>query len=195
MVQSEVKLEFVRRYCTPRNGWRVFVDIDRLGEGRTEVESNADVRKRQAAMAETAGIVRTALEELGVTVGTVPDGLDDWYEKVGLWRHPGDRDIVAFHRASKTFLVAEVIGQFPAQPEQRLGKAIGEIIAARTIWSLRSWNHPCLLVVHGDDMAGHLAKANALARIGVSGLALARDEADDRWLFGEPLAVVKRDAT
>jgi hypothetical protein len=28
MFQPEVKLEFIRRYCQPTNGWEIFVDID-----------------------------------------------------------------------------------------------------------------------------------------------------------------------
>jgi hypothetical protein len=42
-------------------------------------------------------------------------------------------------------------------------------------------------VVYDDRIADHLKRAHALAKLGISGLALANDARDDRWLFGQRL--------
>jgi hypothetical protein len=69
MFQPRVKLEFVRRYCAPTNGWCVCVDIDPSEEGRTgSKRETVASRKRQIDMQADAPRVRQA------TSGTGSDG-------------------------------------------------------------------------------------------------------------------------
>jgi hypothetical protein len=42
----------------------------------------------------------------------------------------GDRDIVAFYKATHRCLIAEVEGKSSGQPEQKVYRAIGQILAA-----------------------------------------------------------------
>jgi hypothetical protein len=70
MFQPRVKLEFVRRYCRPQNGWRVCVDIDPSEEGRTgSKRESEESQQRQRAMVADAVRVRDALGALNVSVG------------------------------------------------------------------------------------------------------------------------------
>ena len=44
MFQPRVKLEFARRYCAPKAGWSVCVDIDPSEEGRTGTKRESKSR-------------------------------------------------------------------------------------------------------------------------------------------------------
>jgi hypothetical protein len=44
-----------------------------------------------------------------------------------------------------------------------------------------------VIVVYGEKVVNHLQRTHALAKLGISGLALADDAREDRWLFGEPI--------
>src|SRR5208283_980922 len=105
MFQPRVKLEFVKRYCAPQNGWRVCVDIDPSEEGRTGgTRQTKDSAERQRGMQADAGCVRKALGELGVTVGQ----RSLWCSSRGLPYLEGDPDIVAYDPQKKRCIVAEV---------------------------------------------------------------------------------------
>lgn len=72
--------------------------------------------------------------------------------------------------------------------QQELYKAIGQMV--RTASNLPSgWRSRLVIVVHGDKIADHLKRVHALAELGISGLALAHDLRDDRWLFGDELRI------
>ena len=60
MFQPQVKYEFVRRYCSPEQGWCVFVDIDGSEEGRTGGKREGDEApaKRQREMQEGARVAQ-----------------------------------------------------------------------------------------------------------------------------------------
>ncbi len=91
---------------------------------------------------------------------------------------------MAVHFEKKQILIAEVEGESSGQPEQKLYKAIGQIVVA---WANRipdGWRSSFVLVVCGDKMKKHLRKVSKLADIGIAGLAIAVDAADDDWLFG-----------
>ena len=60
----------------------------------------------------------------------------------------------------------------------------------RTASNLPSgWDSRLVIVVYGEKIANHLGRAQALVKLGISGLALADDARADRWLFGEPLGI------
>jgi hypothetical protein len=93
MFQPRVKLEFVRRYCHPENGWRVCVDIDPSEEGRTgSKRESAESKLRQAAMQADAPRVRESLHAIGANVGD----RKHWCESSNLPYLEGDPDIVAY---------------------------------------------------------------------------------------------------
>ncbi len=186
MFQPRVKLEFVRRYCSPENGWRVCVDIDPSEEGRTGgTRENGESVRRQEKMREDGLWVRKKFEELGVRVGD----RKRWCKANGFRYLQGDPDIVAYDAAGKRCLIAEVEGASSGQPEQKLYKAIGQMV--RTVSNLsetlpEDWNRCCVIVVYGKQIAGHLERVRVLKKLDISGLALADDKSGDRWCFGDP---------
>jgi len=188
MFQPRVKLEFVRRYCHPRNGWHVFVDIDPSEEGRTGGQRRTrEAAVRQREMQTDAERVRRALLSLGVAAD---GGRAAWYRNQKLPRVDGDRDIVAFEPTRRLYLIAEVEGASAGQPEQKLYKAVGQLVIAASATVLDGWKRSLVLVVHGEEVAGHLARAHCLERIGVAGLVLASRGSSDRWVFGAPIPQV-----
>jgi hypothetical protein len=183
MFQPRVKLEFVRRYCGPPAGWLVCVDIDPSEEGRTGGKRKSrESQERQKAMLTDAPRVVAALEALGVSVGD----RKHWCRSRQLPYLEGDPDVVAYDPHEKRLVVAEVEGASSGQPEQKLYKAIGQIV--RTASNLPpGWKSRLVVVVYGEKIADHLKRAQALAKFGISGLALADDPREDRWLFSESL--------
>lgn len=180
MFQPRVKLEFVRRYCLPVDEWCVCVDIDPSEEGRTGgTRATASSRQRQIEMQADADRVRQDLRTLCVSVGD----RKRWCATQSLPYFEGDPDIVAYHRAEKRCLVAEVEGASSGQPEQKLYKAIGQVV--RTVSHLpRGWRCHVVVVVYGDKIANHLLRARALERLDIAGLSLRDNPAADQWLFG-----------
>jgi hypothetical protein len=185
MFQPEAKLEFVRRYCSPVNGWTVFVDIDASEEGQTGGKRKTDEARRvQSQMQEDGERVRREFKRLGVTVGGKRAA---WFERHAFPRVEGDRDIVAFHQAKRACVIAEVEGESSGQPEQKLYKAIGQLVMATSAGELKGWKQTLVLVVHGEEIAEHLGRAKALEKLGISGLALGNTRTGDDWLFGDAL--------
>lgn len=181
MFQPEAKLEFVRRYCNPQDGWIVFVDIDPSEEGRTGGEPrSAEARGRRRRMQQDAVRVRRVLAQSGATIG---GSRPAWFEDHGLPKIEGDRDIIAFHRVTHTCLIAEVEGDSSGQPEQKLYRAIGQLVTAVGQAPPNPWRTQFVLVVVGEHISAHLKKANALAELGITGLALGRNKSEDKWLF------------
>ncbi|MBI5634657.1 MAG: hypothetical protein HZA15_14400 [Nitrospirae bacterium] len=181
MFQPRVKLAFVTRYCPPESGWKVFVDIDASEEGRTGGErSNKQAQERQRDMQQDAAVVRTALANLGVTIG---GNRGAWFNANGFPAIEGDRDIIAFHRQVKRCLIAEVEGISSGQPEQKLYKAIGQIVMAAGTPPLKDWQLCLVLAVHGKQIADHLARATALNKLGISAVSITDKKENDLWLF------------
>jgi hypothetical protein len=181
-----VKLEFVKRYCPPRQGWQVCVDIDASEEGRTGgARETPASHQRQLDMMADAPRVRQELALLNVTIGT----RRSWFMSQNLPPIEGDPDIIAFDRARRRALIVEVEGASSGQPEQKLYKAVGQIVRSASNLPER-WKFDLAVVVYGERIAAHLARSHALSRLGVSGLSIEDNAARDRWLFG-PL----RDAT
>lgn len=187
MFQPQVKLEFVRHYCSPTHGWEVFVDFDASEEGRTGSKRTTDeALTRQKQMEKDGKATRIELQRLGVTVG---GNRAAWYREHRLPQINGDRDIVAFNTKKGLYLIAEVEGESSGQPEQKLYKAIGQIVMAASDDVLEGWKRELVLVVHGDKIANHLRRASGLECLGISAVTLARDKRDDRWLFGNAPSV------
>jgi len=185
MFQPEVKLEFVRRYCPPKAGWKVFVDIDASEEGRTGGErTTGEARRVQRKMQTDSNRVRREFKKLGVTVGGKRAA---WFDLHTLPRVEGDRDIVAFHQEKKVCLIAETEGSSIGQPEQKLYKAIGQLVVAASAGELAGWSRALVLVVHGEEIAEHLGRAKVLEKLGISALALGKTRTGDEWLFGAAL--------
>ena len=186
MFQPRVKLEFVRRYCAPTNGWMVFVDIDASEEGRTGGErSNAEARARRREMEEDGKSVRAAFQALKkVTVG---GNRADWFRVNGLPPIAGDRDIVAFNLKQRLYVIAEVEGASSGQPEQKLYKAMGQIVMAASDPVPNGWERRLVLVVHGTEISRHVKRARALKELKISAVALANSKDADDWLFHSAL--------
>ena len=185
MFQPEAKLEFVRRYCPPSDGWTVYVDIDPSERGRTGgVRKSVEARKRQARMTTSGTKAVKELRTMGVTVG---GPRNEWVSELGLGFDLalGDRDVVAVRRVSKTLLVAEVEGESSGQPEQKLYKAIGQVVLSLGAATPPRWTRYSVVVVHGTAMSAHLRKATALAKLGVAGLSICEKAADDEWMLDD----------
>ena len=132
-----------------------------------------------------AKLVRETLRVMEASVGS----RKHWCRPQSLPYLVGDPDIVAYEAKRKQFVVAEVEGASSGQPEQKLYKAIGQIV--RTASNLPSgWRGSLVIVVYGEKIANHLKQARALAKLGIRGLALADDPRDDWWLFGKALPIL-----
>ena len=185
MFQPQVKLEFVRQYCDPACGWKVLVDIDASEEGRTGGERTTDKALVRQQQMQTAGeTAKRELRRLGVSVG---GNRAAWYREHRLPQINGDRDIVAFNTKRRLYLIAEVEGESSGQPEQKLYKAIGQIVMAASDDIIDGWHRKLVLVVHGDGICKQMARVSALEKLGISALALDENNNHGRWLFGEPL--------
>jgi hypothetical protein len=172
---------FVRRYCPPPQ-WEVLVDIDASEEGRTGSRPVTDEgRARQQQMREAAATAFSELQRLGVSVG---GNRADWYRKHGLPQLKGDRDVVAFNAKKRRYLIAEVEGESSGQPEQKLYKAIGQIVMAASERVPDGWKRKLVLVVHGEEISKHMARATALEKLGISAIELVDNKNDGKWLFG-----------
>ncbi len=123
MIQPLAKLRFVERYCSPKAGWRVFVDIDPSEEGRTGSQRQTEeARARQQLMREQAPDAIRQLKLLGAFVG---ERKRQWKAqfKGRLVLPPGDRDIIAVHTVHRILWVVEVEGDSSGQPEGKIYKA------------------------------------------------------------------------
>ncbi len=185
MFQPQVKLEFVRHYAPPRKGWIVYVDIDPSEEGKTGGHSiSLEAKQCREQMQREGEIVRAELEALGAQVG---GSRQKWREKFDLPAIPGDRDIVAFHPKTRRCLIIEAEGNSRAQPEQKLYKAIGQLVMAAGSAKPPGWDVNLVLVAFGDKMGEHLRKASVLPQIGIYALNITdAGVPNHRWVFGPP---------
>jgi len=185
MFQPEVKLEFVRRYCSPTDGWTVFVDIDASEEGRTgSKRTTVKALRVQRKMQADSERVRHDFQTLGVKVGGKRTA---WFDLHTLPHIEGDRDIVAFHKGKKICLIAEAEGASSGQPEQKLYKAIGQLVMAASAGELTGWTRILVLVVHGEKIAKHLSRASALEKLAIVTVSLGESRTDDNWMLASAL--------
>lgn len=183
MFQPRVKLEFIRRYCHPNKGWKVFVDIDPSEEGRTGGgRKTPEAMQRQMQMIDDAAKVRAEFKQLGVTVG---GSRVNWYYLNKCPELDGDRDIIAFNPEKRLCIIAEAEGESSGQPEVKLYKAIGQIVMAVSECSLNNWEQVFVLAVHGEDITRHLTRATALEILNVAAVSLNHDPKYDKWFFGK----------
>ena len=132
MFQPRVKLEFIRRYVPPAKGWSVYVDIDASEEGRT----GGTRTPNQLLMEKDALPVRAALKQLGATVG---GPRAKWFSTLAYPQVVGDRDIVAFHPRRRQCVIAEIEGSSSGQSEQKLYKAMGQLVMAASVDPILDW--------------------------------------------------------
>jgi hypothetical protein len=185
MIQPLAKLRFVERYCSPKDGWWVFVDIDPSEEGRTGSPRRTERAKfRQRLMLEQAPLAIHHLKALGAFVGQRKHHWNSQFNGQ-LLLPPGDRDILAVNTDRGILLVAEVEGDSAGQPEGKMYKALGQLVCAVTEMQIPNFERFFSLVVWGDEMAAHLERAQAIQQLGVSGLVIGESSDEDRWLFGK----------
>jgi hypothetical protein len=163
----------------------VCVDTDASEKGLTGgVRRSDEGRRRQDAMKSDWESVEKQFQGLGVCIG----GRKRWCKDRGM-HIKGDIDVIAV--GGERCVLAEVEGASSGQPEQKLYKAIGQMV--RTAGRLpEGWStngNRLVIVVYGDRIAEHLKQAHALAELGISGLALAHHNGKDCWLFGKGLAL------
>ncbi len=190
MYQPEVKWRFVERYCNPKNGWQVYVDID-----ASELGSTGGSRHTPAAIARQKDMqIRGAasidgLKALGAKVGggrrSWIDSLRKRYGAKPLPDVPGDRDIVAVNVENNKLLVAEAEGDSAGQPEQKLFKAIGQIVIGSGETHTNGYDTDYVIVVCGERVREHAIRAKALDGLGISALCIDDDEDNDTLLFGK----------
>ncbi len=175
MIQPLVKLEFVRRYCDPRDGWAVFVDIDASEGGRTGSprESKEAIARQELMLRESPRAI-AELQRLGVYVGSRKK---EWTRLFGRARPlpPGDRDIIAVHDRCRLLWIIEVEGDSGGQPEGKIYKALGQLVCAASEMRLPGFTQALSLVAWGEGTAKHLKRAAAIAALGVSALVIAED--------------------
>jgi hypothetical protein len=189
MYQSEVKWKFVERYCNPSEGWEVFVDLDPAEMGNAGGPRTTEVASaRQKDMQARGVVAKVALQNIGAQVG---GSRDSWmvnlrakYPRGALPVVPGDRDIVAINPISKNLVVAEAEGDSAGQPEQKLYKAIGQIVIGSGETVANGYEPSYVLVLSGDRIDEHAIRAKALQRLGISALHISDNKDNDEWLFG-----------
>ena len=102
--------------------------------------------------------VREALRTLDVGIGQ----RKHWCQSCALPYLEGDPHIVAYDPHDKRCIVAEVEGASSGQPEQKLYKAIGQMVRTRS--NLPSgWESKLVIVVYAKKITEHLQRSKALA--------------------------------
>jgi hypothetical protein len=185
MIQPVAKLRFVERYCHPKDGWSVFVDIDPSEEGRTGSPRQSEQAKAlQQRMLTDGPLALGHLQRIGAHVG---GRKDKWNSCFGKMHHlpKGDRDIIAVHAEKRILWVAEIEGDSGGQPEGKVYKALGQLVCAVSETHLPEFRRFLSLVVWGPRVTAHLKRTRACAQLGISGLAIADAPEADDWLFGE----------
>jgi len=127
---------------------------------------------------------RKELQKLGVQVG---GNRRVWSREHELPYINGDRDVIAFNIKKRLYLIAEVEGESSGQPEQKLYKAIGQIVKTASEEVQSGWSRNLILVVYGEKISKHLAQMKALDRLGISACVLNNNKNEDLWLFGNIL--------
>lgn len=184
MIQPVAKLRFVERYCSPVDGWSVFVDIDPSEEGRTGAARQSDEAiARQDRMRLDAPAAVQALGRLGACVGR---RRKQWKACFGnsVPLPKGDRDIIAIHRDRKLLWITEVEGDSSGQPEGKIYRAIGQLVCAVSEVDVPGFERFLSIAVWGGRAASHLARARAVERLGISGLVIGETSDQDDWMFG-----------
>jgi hypothetical protein len=179
MFQPRAKLEFVRRYCSPKVGWRVCVDIDASEKGVTGgARKTARSIQRERLMKEDWPKVEREFQALSVQIGSRAN----WHRSAGLPEFMGDPDILAYDFSNKEIIVAEIEAESSGQPEQKIYKAIGQIVRAASC-APDGWRRHFVVAVHGEEAMRHLKQMTAITKLSVFGLSIASDRVDDRLVL------------
>jgi hypothetical protein len=185
MIQPVAKLAFVQRYCSPAEGWRVFVDVDPSEEGRTgSARISPTALARHDVMLREAPVAIAELRRLGACVGRRQR---EWKACFGgsLTLPKGDRDIIAVHEGRHLLWVTEVEGDSGGQPEGKIYKALGQLVCAASEMALPGFRRFLSLAAWGPGAEKHLRRAAASSSMGISGLVLSEQRDLDQWVFGE----------
>ena len=178
MYQPRAKVEFVRRYCAPGQGWRTCVEIDASEEGRTggPRRTQAALNRRQE-MQEDADRCREEFKALRVNVGRRVE----WCTEERVPNPAGAPSVIAYR--DDAYLMAEVQAQSPGQPGQSLDAAVGRMIRAASCAAVDGWRRDLVIVVCGAELEHHLRQMPALKRLGIAALALRREQSEDEWFW------------
>jgi hypothetical protein len=167
MYQPRIKLKFIRRYCLPKKGWHVHVDIDGAEKGL-----NPENYKRQKDWKKVEknfkyhsvfykGCFSQWLKENCLQL------ISDARDILAFLRR---RDMLAFHlKHPKTCLIAEVEGASGRrQSEQKVYSAVGQLVRAMGIKLPDGWHYKLYLAVNGKELADNLAKMKpGLKKLGI----------------------------
>lgn len=82
-------------------------------------------------------------------------------------------------------IIAEAEGDSAGQPEQKLYKAIGQIVIAAGEISPNGYQVEFILVLSGEKVKEYAVRAKTLERLGISALHISEDKGNDEWLFGK----------
>lgn len=173
MFQPRLKLEFIRLRFPLAESWCVCVDIDASEEGRTGgPRKTKPARTRQREMTADAQCVRQELNKLGVQVGARKRWLENLARSAGAPKITGDRDVIAYNIKQRRLVIAEVEGESSGQPEQKLYKAIGQLVFAASEPEPIGWKRELVLVVEGGEIAKRAEDARCLRSLGISAVSV-----------------------
>ena len=173
MFQPRLKLEFIRLQFPLAESWCVCVDIDASEEGRTGGSRKSEFAlTRQRKMTADAQCVRQELKQFGVQVGARKRWLENLARSAGVPKVKGDRDVIAYNVKQRRLVIAEVEGESSGQPEQKLYKAIGQLVFAASEPDPAGWKRELFLVVEGGTIAERAKDARCLRRLGISAVSV-----------------------
>jgi len=187
MFQPRAKLEFVRRYCPPKEGWHVCVDIDGSEKGTAGKRTKERSQKRGLEMRSDWSEVEKKMRQLKVQIGNYPR----WCNELNVRAFGHRPDIAAYHN-DYGCLIAEVEAESTGQPEDKVYKAVGQIILAASLPIDKRWKPHFLVAVHGPKMVSVLRRMTKLTKVPIFGLSIATDKTEDQIVIRPTSASVPR---
>jgi hypothetical protein len=177
MYQPRAKLEFIKRYCSPKDGWHVCVDSDGSEKGKGGKRIKEHAQDRGLKMRTDWCDVERELRQLNVQIGSYAQWCKE-LEFEGFGRRP---DVAAYHN-DHGCIIAEVEAESTGQPGDKVYMAVGQILLAASLPSAK-WKPSFLVVVHGEKMVAILLRMTRLIAIPIFGLSMCRDKRDDQLII------------
>ncbi len=180
MFQPEVKYHFIHKYCPPKKGWFVHVDIDGAEKGKTG--GNRNTRKRRAESWEKykEKFIDGKIDCNGCFKQWLKNKcslhISNDSETMNFLRR---RDVLAFHPKKNTVLIAEIESESSEreQTERKIYSAIGQL--TRSIGELSKFKSKLMIVVHGERLEENLKRMHVgLKKLSITGVVLGKNK---RW--------------